>query len=154
MINVFDEIKKLLDSKSISYEVKEHDPVYTSEQAAKARGEDIKIGAKAMVLKVDKKFVMIVLSAALKIDGKKIRKELKVKKVRFATPEEVKEKTGCVLGSVPPFGNLFDLEVYVDKSLLDNEFMAFNAGLLTKSIKMKRVDYLSVVKHSLINISK
>jgi len=49
---------------------------------------------------------------------------------------------------------LFNLEVYVDSSILENEFMAFNAGLLTKSIKMKREDYLITVKHQLINISK
>lgn len=153
-MTVFEQIKNLLDKNNISYEVKEHEPVYTSEQAAKARGEDIKIGAKALVLKVDDKFVMLVLSAAKKIDNKKLKQELNTKKLRFATPEEVKEKTGCVPGSVPPFGNLFGLEVYVDKSLLENEEIAFNAGLHEKSIKMRRQDYLGIIKHHLINISK
>ena len=102
-VSAFDKIKTFLDENNVSYEFKEHEPVRTSEEAATVRGDDIRIGAKAMVLKADNDFLMVVLSAAKKIDSKTLKEILGVKKLRFATPEEVMEKTGCIPGGVPPF---------------------------------------------------
>jgi Ala-tRNA(Pro) deacylase len=138
-------IRHFLEENGISYTYKEHEEVRTSEEAAKARGEDIKIGAKAMVLKCDDRFIMFILSAALKIDNKKIKTIAGAKSLRFATPEEVMSLTDCVPGSVPPFPNLLGLESYVDKSVFSNEYMAFNCGERTKSIKMKTQDYMSLL---------
>ncbi|MFC1722869.1 YbaK/EbsC family protein [Nanoarchaeota archaeon] len=146
MMAAFEKIKQLLEEKGIEYEFKEHEAVRTSEEAAAVRGDDLKIGAKALVFKAGDRFVMCVLSAAKKIDSKRLKKILGTKKLRFATPEEVMNKTGCEPGGVPPFGNVFELDVYVDKSLLENEFMAFNAGERTKSLRMKTEDYLQLVR--------
>ena len=145
-MTAFSKIKAFLDENNISYQFKEHEPVRTSEEAAAVRGEDIKIGAKALLLKADDKFVMVVLSAAKKIDSKRVKEILNVKSLRFATPEEVMEKTGCEPGGVPPFSNVFGLDLFVDKSIAQNEFMAFNAGERTKSLKMKTKDYLGLLK--------
>jgi Ala-tRNA(Pro) deacylase len=145
-MNTVERIKKLLEEKWIYYEYKEHEEVRTSEEAAKARGEDLKIGAKAMVLKCDDKFVMFVLSAALRIDSKRVKELTGAKSVRFATPDEVKEKTGCVPGGVPPFAPLFGLDYCVDRSIFSNEWMAFNAGERTKSLKMRTRDYKELLK--------
>lgn len=145
-MSAFDKIKSFLDANSVVYEFKEHEPVRTSEEAAAVRGEDIKIGAKALLLKADKNFIMVVISAAKRINSKALKKILGVKSLRFATPEEVKAKTGCVPGGVPPFAHVFGLKLVVDKSVLENEFMAFNAGEQTKSLKMKTQDYVSLLK--------
>jgi Ala-tRNA(Pro) deacylase len=142
---VFQSLKKFLDEHKISYEYKEHEPVRTSEEAAKARGEDIKIGAKAMILKCDEKFVMLVLSAAKKIDSKKVKWLMGCESLRFATPEEVVELTDCMPGAVPPFANLFKLDLIVDKSIIDNEHMAFNAGDRSKSFKMLTHNYVQLL---------
>ena len=145
-MSAFDKIKAFLDEKNITYEFKEHEAVRTSEEAAEVRGEDIKIGAKAIVLKTDDKFVMVVLSAAKRIDSKALKNILEVKSIRFATPDEVMEKTRCEPGGVPPFAHVFGLDLLVDKSIVQNEFMAFNAGERTKSLKMKTQDYLNLLK--------
>ena len=145
-MGAFEKLKSFLDENNISYEYKEHEEVRTSEEAAKARGEDIKIGAKAMILKADDKFVMFVLSAAKKIDSKRVKEILRVKSLRFATPEEVNQLTGCVPGGVPPFANIFGLDLIVDKTIPMNDFMAFNAGERTKSLKIKTADYLQLLK--------
>jgi Ala-tRNA(Pro) deacylase len=142
----FEKVKEFLDEKKVHYEYKEHEEVRTSEEAAKARGEDIKIGAKAMILKCDDKFVMCILSAALKIDNKKLKVIMNSKNLRFATPDEVMEKTGCLPGGVPPFGNVFGIDILLDKSILANEHMAFNAGERTKSLKILTKEYLDAVK--------
>ena len=145
-MTAFLKIKSFLDKNNVSYEFKEHEPVRTSEEAAAARGDDIRIGAKAILLKADKEFVMVVLSAAKKIDSKALKKVLGVKSLRFATSGEVEEKTGCVPGGVPPFAHVFGLDLLVDKSITENEFMAFNAGEQTKSLKMKTQDYVHLLK--------
>jgi Ala-tRNA(Pro) deacylase len=145
-MSAFPKLKDFLDENCVSYEYKEHEEVRTSEEAARARGEDIKIGAKAMILKCDEKFVMLVLSAAKKIDSKKVKRLLGADSLRFATPDEVTQLTGCLPGGVPPFGSIFDLELVVDKSVTENEFMAFNAGERTKSLKLKTEDYLRLLK--------
>jgi Ala-tRNA(Pro) deacylase len=145
-MSAFLKLKSFLDENKIHYEYKEHEEVRTSEEAAKARGEDIKIGAKAMILKCDDKFIMFVLSAAKKIDSRRVKELLGVKSLRFATPEEVHQLTGCVPGGVPPFANIFGLELIVDKTIPMNEFMAFNAGERTKSLKLRTQDYLNLLK--------
>ena len=145
-MGAFEKLKSFLDENKISYEYKEHEEVRTSEEAAKARGEDIKIGAKAMILKADDKFIMLVLSAAKKIDSKKVKEILGAKSLRFATPEEVTQLTGCIPGGVPPFANIFGLELLVDRTIQINKFMAFNAGERTKSLKLKTTDYLRLLK--------
>jgi prolyl-tRNA editing enzyme YbaK/EbsC (Cys-tRNA(Pro) deacylase) len=139
------QIKKFLEENNIHYEYKEHEEVHTSEEAARARGEDIKIGAKAMILKADSKFVMLVLSSAKKIDSKKVKQMLGVESLRFATPEEVAHLTDCVPGGVPPFADIFGLELIVDITIPQNEFMAFNAGERTKSLKLRTEDYLKLL---------
>ena len=145
-MSAFEKLKSFLDENNISYEYKEHEEVRTSEEAAKARGEDIRIGAKAMILKADDKFIMFVLSAAKKIDSRRVKEILGVKSLRFATPEEVENLTGCIPGGVPPFANIFGLGLIVDKTIPMNEFMAFNAGERTKSLKLKTKDYLALLK--------
>lgn len=146
-------IRKFLEENHISYEYKEHEEVRTSEEAAKARGEDIKIGAKAMILKADDKFVMLVLSSAKKIDSKKVKQMLDAESLRFATPEEVTQLTGCIPGGVPPFANIFGLELIVDMTIPQNEYMAFNAGERTKSLKLKTEDYLKLLTPRVENFS-
>lgn len=144
-MGTFERLKDFLYDNNVSYEFKEHEEVRTSEEAAIARGEDIKIGAKAMILKCGEKFVMLVLSAAKKIDSKKVKTLLGCDSLRFATLDEVTQLTGCLPGGVPPFANIFNLNLIVDKSVLENEFMAFNAGERTKSLKLKTKDYLHLL---------
>lgn len=145
-MDVTSEIRKLLDKKKFQYKFMEHEPTPTSEIAAKVRGVDLKQGAKAMLLRSEGKFYMFVLSGVDKIDFKKIKRLLKSKSVSFANPEEVLKVTNCEVGGVPPFGNLFNVPVYIDKNLLDNKKIDFNAGKQTVSIEMNLNDYIKVVK--------
>ena len=142
---VFSKIKSFLDSKELKYEIIVHEPVFTSEQAAKVRGTELKSGAKAMVLRSKGKFFMFVLPADKKLDMKKIEKLLNTDRLSLATPDEVLKITDCKIGGVPPFGNLFSIPLYVDKSLLRNEIINFNAGLHTHSVRMNCKNYISAV---------
>ncbi len=136
-------IRDWLDREGVTYRHLQHEPTFTSEQSAAARGEDVRIGGKALLLKTGEVFRLFVLSAALKIDSGAVRRRFGIRHSRFATKEELLEQTGLVPGSVPPFGEpILPFELYVDESTTRNDRIAFNAGSLTDSIIMSTTDYL------------
>ncbi|MEK6936857.1 MAG: YbaK/EbsC family protein [Nanoarchaeota archaeon] len=145
MEQVFNEIKKLLDLNKITYKVYDHEPTPTSKDAARVRGTKEEQGAKAIILRSEGQFFLCVLPGNERIDLKKLRLIITKKSLSLATKEEVLKVTNCVPGEVPPFGNIFKIKTLVDKSLLRNEEIAFNAGLMTKSIVMKTQDFLKIV---------
>ena len=154
-LEVFNKICKYLESKSIAFKKVNHEPTFTSEESAKARGEDLSTGGKAILMKIDESFLLFVLSASKKIDSKKIKSHLKAKKTRFSTSEELFTLTSLVPGSVPPFGiPLFSFKLYLDKSITLNNKIAFNAGSLTNSIVMDMNDYLNVANAELFEFSE
>lgn len=153
--SVFDSIKNFLDENQIAYRTVHHEPTFTSEESARARGEEVKTGGKAIVMKVGEVFRLFVLSAALKIDSDAVKSQFQSKSTRFANAEELLDFTGLVPGSVPPFGHpILPFELFVDKSILRNEKIAFNAGSLTDSIVMRTSDYLKVADATVFEFSK
>ena len=155
-----DKIKKLLTQNKYWFETFEHEPVRTSEKAAKIRtGYTINQGAKALILRIkkskkEKYFVMLVFPAHLKFNSNKVRKLLEAKDMRFGTKEEVSQITdGVQFGAIPPFGNLFDLKVIVDPKLFENEKIVFNAGDRKLSIGMKSEDYKNLVSPKISSIT-
>ncbi len=152
---VYDDIIRLLSTAGIPYREVTHQPTRTSAESAKARGLDISVGGKAMLLKVGEEFNLFVLSAARKLDSQKIREHFGERKLRFATPEELLSMTGLIPGSVPPFGRpIIDFDLYVDKSIADNKVIAFNAGSLTTSIIMDCADYLNIASPQIFEFSE
>lgn len=148
-------IKELLDRNGMAYKVSEHEPVYTSERAARIRGVELKTGVKALVLKsMEGSFVIGLVAADKKIDLKKLAKIVKTKRLRLASPQDVLKITGCEVGSVHPFGNLHELPTYLDSSILENDVVNFNAGLHTVSIEMKAKDLVKVIGSSIRVFSK
>jgi Ala-tRNA(Pro) deacylase len=139
----------------ISYRVVTHAPTRTSEESALARGEDLRVGGKALVVKTDDEFRLFVLSAALRIDSAAIKRQFSAKKVRFASAEELEQLTGLVPGAVPPFGRpILPFDLFVDSMLPSNLVIAFNAGLLTESFILEMKDYLEIAKPSVFPLAK
>jgi prolyl-tRNA editing enzyme YbaK/EbsC (Cys-tRNA(Pro) deacylase) len=139
---VLDRIRNWLTAEGVVFREVHHPPTRTSEESAQARGEELRVGGKALLLKVDDTFCLFVMSAAKKLDSSAIKKRFAAKKTRFATPDELLELTTLVPGSVPPFGNpILPFPLYVDPSVFENDRVAFNAGSLTDSIVMPIGDY-------------
>lgn len=156
---VAEKITRLLKENNCWLETFEHEPVRTSEEASKVRtGYTLHQGAKAMIVRVkrtesDKRFVMLVFPGDLRFDNNKVKKLLDAKDIRFATEEEVGSLTGGVqAGGVPPFGNLFNLEVVTDPKLFENEKIIFNAGDRRFSVAIRSEDYKKIVKPLIASI--
>ncbi|MFC1653334.1 aminoacyl-tRNA deacylase [Patescibacteria group bacterium] len=136
----YENLVTYLSKRKIKYKEFEHKPVKTSEEAARERGTDLKQGAKALVMYADKNPVMLVVSAATKVDFKLFKKAFSVKDLRMATPEEALKLTGIKIGAIHPIGVLFNLPTYIDEKLSENGSVIFNAGEHTKSFEIKYKD--------------
>ena len=137
-------IVDLLERHQVTFEQCSHEAVYTSADTARVRGEPLHSGAKALVVKTESRFVLLVLPGDCKLDSKASKKLTGSKSLRFAAREEVAELTGLEPGSIPPFGSLFGLPTFCDTGLADCEQINFNAGAHTESIRMRYQDYLHV----------
>ena len=141
-----EKIRELLNLKGSPYREVDHEPSSDCLTSATSRGEDLKIGGKTILFKGKNGFSLFVLSAALSVDSNLVRKILKSQKLRFATEGELMDEVGVLKGALPPFGrDILPYDLYLDKSILENEYIAFNAAFLTKSFILKVSDYLKVV---------
>jgi Ala-tRNA(Pro) deacylase len=143
-----DKIRQLLQANGVSFNEVHHKPTYTSEESARARGVELHMGAKAILAKTDDFFKLFVLPANAKLDSAAIKRSLGLKKIRFATREELFDLTGLVPGCVPPFGEpILPFQLCCDYSLGQvSDQIAFNAGSLTTSIIMSAADWDRVAR--------
>lgn len=151
---VLDEIRAWFRRENIEAREAHHEPTRTSEDSARARGEEMKVGGKALVIKVDDTFRLFVLSADRKLDSAAIKQHFGAKRTRFATPDELRELTGLVPGSVPPFGHpILPFPLYTDPSVFENDRVAFNAGSLTDSMVIPIEDYRRLARPEIFRFS-
>lgn len=153
MSQKYDEIIALLDSKGAKYEILEHGHVVSVDDAQRETGIDPKEGAKALVLKTGDKFVLCVVRGTNKLDYKKVRDILGVRKLHFATPEEVKQVMGVDIGACYPFGEIAGIDMLVDETLAENKKITFSPGVHDKHIYMEWSEYSKTTNPKLVRIN-
>ena len=140
-------LKNFLDEHGTKYVVISHSPAYTAQGIAASAHISGKEVAKTVIIKVDGKLIMAVLPASSKVDFNHFKNTTGASNVELAKEEEFKDVfPDCELGAMPPFGNLYDLDVLVAESLTKDEEIAFNAGSHEELIKMAYKDYEQLVK--------
>jgi len=148
-------IRKFLDKHNIKYTIIKHSSTYTAQEIAASAHISGKELAKTVMIKFDGKMAMAVLPASYKISFDDLKEVLGVEKVRLAYEQEFMDKfPDCEVGAMPPFGNLYGLEVYVAESLADDEEIAFNACSHTELIRMKYKDFEELVKPKRMKFSE
>jgi Ala-tRNA(Pro) deacylase len=152
---ILKKLRTLLDEAKISYEVYTHPLAYTAQEIAAKQHFSGKDMAKVVMLEVDDKLVMGVLPGSLKVHVETARATLGAASVRLATEDEFTTRfPECEIGAMPPFGNLFGLEVVVDPALAKDEYIYFNAGNHVQIIRMKYKDFADLVKPHLGQLSR
>lgn len=150
----YEAIIRLLDEAHLAYEKLEHEPVFTSEEAAAVRGARMSQAAKSLLFKTKEgEFILVVLPGDKRVDSRAMKDYLGTKSIRFATPEEVEEQMGCKIGSCYPFGVIADLRTLVDKSLGENEEIFFNPARHDVSIKMPYKDYEKLAQGEIVQVA-
>lgn len=139
-------LKEFLDAQGVAYRSITHAPTYTAQETAQAAHVPGYELAKTVMVELDGKMVMVVVPATRKVVLQDLREITGAARVRFATEEEFKNLfPDCEIGAMPPFGNLYGLEVYVAPALAADPEIAFNAGTHTEVIIMRYADFERLV---------
>ncbi|HEV8384915.1 MAG TPA: YbaK/EbsC family protein [Candidatus Acidoferrales bacterium] len=139
-------LKSYLDENHVHYTLMSHSPAYTAQAAAATLHVPGKELAKSVVVAVGEQTALAVLPAAFHVSLKKLG-ELAGKPARLATEQEFLSLfPDCELGAMPPFGQLYKLPVFADRSLEAEEEIVFNAGTHRDAVRMKFADFKRLVR--------
>ena len=135
-----------LNHERVHYDVLPHPEAFRALAIAQMLHTPEKKMAKIVIVKVGMRFVMTVLPANWNVDLHRLRTVFATHSVRLATEDEIAGLfPDCELGAMPPFGNLYRLPVYVDRSLAEDEEIIFQAGTHSDAIRMRYWDFAALV---------
>jgi len=148
------QLKEFLDSKNIKYITISHSPAYTAQAIAASAHVSGKELAKTVMVKVDGKMAMAVLPASYQVDFDLITEAVGARKIELASEAEFKDLfPECEVGAMPPFGNLYHMDVFVAARLAEDDEIAFNAGSHTELIRLSFRDFEQLVKPKVLAFS-
>lgn len=138
-------LQAVLDERRVPYEVIPHDYAATAQRAAQIEHVPGRQHTKVVMVNAEGKLIMTVCAASDKVDLPQLER-IVGKPVRLASEPEFKGMfPDCETGAMPPFGELYDVPVYVDKALTENREIVFEAGTHTEAVRMGYKDYESIV---------
>lgn len=147
-------LKEYLDRHHIKYTSIKHSPAYTAQEIAARSHISGKDMAKTVMVKINNEMAMAVLPASFKIDFEALMNVTGSAMVDLASEEEFKFIfPDCEIGAMPPFGNLYDLDVYVSEKLAEDNEIWFNAGTHNELIRMHYDDFERLVKPRVFEFS-
>lgn len=147
-------VKQFLDEHHVAYQTIPHTRAFTAQGVAASAHIPGRELAKTVMIKVDGEMAMAVLPASYRIDFERLASSIGADRVELATEEEFRQLfPDCEVGAMPPFGNLYGMEVYVTESLAEDEQIAFNAGSHTELIQVPYEDFERLVKPKVLKFS-
>src|SRR5690349_10969053 len=125
-------VKTYLDKQKMKYEVVPHRTVFTVYDLAQTLKIKTNAIVKTLLVKADKEYHLVVLSANRRLDINALKKVLGAKNVSLAKEKDMAKQFKTKPGAMTPFGSLHKVSVVVDKGLLKTEKMLFGAGSFTE----------------------
>lgn len=140
-------LQSYLDHNNVKYVMFRHSPAYTAQEIAATAHVPGREMAKTVVVKMDNRMAMAVLPASFQVDLDMLRDASGAAHVDLATEQEFASMfPECEVGAMPPFGNLYDMDVYVAEPLTEDEEIVFNAGSHTELVRMSYRDFERLVR--------
>jgi len=147
-------LKEFLDSHNVRYVTISHSPAYTAQQIAESAHIPGKEMAKTVIVKIGDRFAMAVVPASLNVNLRHLQEAIGSGQIDLASEGEFKGLfPDCEVGAMPPFGNLYDMEVYVAEQLSEDEAIAFNAGSHTELVRLSYKDYENLVTPKVVALT-
>ena len=147
------ELQEYLNHNHVDYNTINLTPAYTAQETAANAHISGKGLAKTVIVKIDGELAMVIEPANLKVNLAAMQSLLGIKKIELAHEYEFQDRfPGCEAGAMPPLGNLYDMDVYVDDSLLEDDNIAFNAGNHSELVQMRYEDWANLVKPKVLHI--
>ena len=148
-------LHQFLVKNNVSYTHHVHPTVYTAREVATIEHLSEHRVAKTVVFSGDEGYGMAVLPADYVVEMLELRAAIGLSRVRLATEKEIAELfPDCELGAMPPFGNLYNLETYLESGLADEEKIAFNAGTHRDVVYLRMDDYKRLVRPAIVHFSR
>jgi len=139
-------LKDFLDKEHVKYVTIAHSPAYTTQEIAELTHTPGKELAKTVIVKIDGKLAMVVLPTTEKLRLDHLQQTLGTDKVELADENEFKDAfPDCEIGAMPPFGNLYGMDVFVSQALREDDEIAFNAGSHDELIRLPYAEYERLV---------
>lgn len=143
-----------LNSHQVKYQTISHSPAYTAQEIAAVSHTPGKELIKSVIVNLDDRKIMAVLPASHRINFSRLKQAARAKTAELATEREFAQLfPDCQLGAMPPFGNLYDLEVFVDESVTEEQEIAFNACNHHELVRMTFEDFKQLVKPRILNFT-
>ncbi|GHA13879.1 aminoacyl-tRNA deacylase [Oceanisphaera arctica] len=140
-------LQQYLDQQGVKYRVITHSPAFTAQDVAEVAHVPGWVMAKVVIMTLDGQMTMIVVPAPKKIHTDTLAQALSAKEVTFLHENDFREKfPDCQVGALPPFGNLYEMPVYIDTELAHQEEIVFSAGSYRELFSLPMKDYLRLVQ--------
>jgi Ala-tRNA(Pro) deacylase len=147
-------LKEFLDRERVRYETIKHSRAYTAQEIAALAHVPGRELAKTVMVKLNGRMAMAVLPASHQVDLELLKAAAGAQTAELATEQEFKNLfPECETGAMPPFGNLYGMEVFVSSPLAEDEEIAFNAGSHTELIRLSYKDFERLVQPGVMNFS-
>ncbi len=148
-------LTRFLDENKVEYVTIRHSPAYTAQKIAAAAHIPGREVAKTVMVNMDGKMAMAVLRATDQVDLDLLRSAANAKSVTLATEDDFRDAfQGVELGAMPPFGNLYGMQVFTDEALTKDAQIAFNAGSHTELLQLDYADFERLAKPKVANFSR
>jgi Ala-tRNA(Pro) deacylase len=140
-------LETYLREHQVPFQAQQHGRAFSAQRIAEVEHISSKKIAKTVIAIADGRMILLVLPASYLVDLERVRTWLGAKEIRLAHEEEFsKAFADCDVGSIPPFGNLYSIPTYVEKSLTGEEMIVFTAGTYTDTMSMKYADFERLVQ--------
>jgi Ala-tRNA(Pro) deacylase len=148
-------LKEFLDENAVKYVTVKHSPAYTAQEIASLAHVPGREWAKTVMVQLDGKVAMAVVPASSRVVFDLLTEASGARVAELATEREFSDLCpGCEVGAMPPFGNLFGMDVYVDESLAEDAEIAFSAGTHTEMMRLSFADFRRLVQPKIVRLSR
>ena len=153
-MNCMERLQAYLRENNVPFQIQHHPVAYSAQEVAASEHVPGKMMAKTVVVFAGGETVMLALPASHRVEVEKAAAALGVKEVRLAHEAELAVYfPDCEVGAMPPFGNLYDVPVWVDRSLAEDETIVFRAGTHTDTMSLKYGDYARLAKPNVAELA-
>lgn len=146
-------IRAFLDENNVRYVIVQHSPAYTAQEIAESVHVTGRAFAKSVMVRLDGRLAMVVLPATRQVDLEAVARDTGARSAALAEESEFEACfPECDPGAVPPFGNLFDLPVFISESLAAEDELVFNAGRHTEVMRLAYSDFERLVQPKVLPV--
>lgn len=144
-------LQRFLDDNDVKYVMVRHSPAFTAQEVAASSHIPGRELAKTVIVRLDGQLAMAAVAASEQVSLEKLKEASGAGTAELAEEAEFKDRfPGCELGAMPPFGNLFDMDVYVSETLAQDEEIAFSAGSHSELLRLEFRDFERLVKPKIL----